>query len=132
MVDLNTFGVRTFTGDISRRRLWRTLTLTIAAVVTALALGTRVDGLAGTLITAAPVLGGSIALVALLGRQETLDHCTYEADQPEDPFPKAAFEALPREAVMEGYVESLIRVQMYRGPVSAERWKSSIGTTRSV
>ena len=117
MVDLNTVGVRTFTGDISRRRLWRTLALTIAAMVIALGLAARIDGLTGTLITgAALILGGSIALVALLGRQETLDHRAYEADKPEEPFPKAEFEALPREAVVEGFVESLIRVQMYQGP----------------
>ena len=117
MVDLNTVGVRTFTGDISRRRLWRTLALTIAAMVIALVLGSRIDGLAGTLITAGVMaIGSSIALVLLLGRQETLDQLAYEADQPDELFPAAEFEALPRDAIVEGFVETLIRVQMYQGP----------------
>lgn len=117
MVDLNTVGVRTFTGDVSRRRLWRTLALTIAAMVIALALAARIDGLAGTLFIAAALFAcGTIGLGVLLGRQETLDHRAYEAGQPEPLFPEEEVEGLSREAVVEGFVETLIRVQMNRGP----------------
>lgn len=118
MVDLTTFGVRNFTGDLSQPRCWRMLALLGAATIVGVSLATTLDGatgvmLAGTTLTIS-LFGG---VVVLLGRRETIDQQAYEAQRAslENLFPADPFRDLPEEALTEGFVESLLRVQMYGG-----------------
>lgn len=116
MVDINTVGVRSLLGDVSRKDLWRTIAVAAAVVILVLALSTGLTGLLKQFLRAAGLIAaGVVSLVVYLGRQETLDHEAYLEDQPDELYPAEWFAGFSDAEIREGYVETLLRVQMYRG-----------------